>query len=112
MYRVPGVTTNGHTVENLAFDAAQLANYSVAATAITRSLFRYSDFSGARIAGLLLGWGWINDVLECYFTGNLIGLYMVNAVNSVNVVDGNFEASQSLTQAINQSSALYTRLVV
>ena len=50
-----GVTTNGHTVENIKFDAAGLANYSVAATAITRSLFRYSDFSGARIAGLFLG---------------------------------------------------------
>ena len=53
---VPGVTTNGHTVESMRFDAAGLANYSLAATAITRSLFRYSDFSGARIAGLMLGY--------------------------------------------------------
>jgi hypothetical protein len=90
---VAGVTTNGHTVESMKFDAAGLANYSVAATAITRSLFRYSDFSGARIAGLFLGYGWINDVLECYFTGNLIGVYLDNAVNSVNVVDGNFEGN-------------------
>lgn len=101
---VPGVTTSGHTIENMAFDAAQLANYSVAATAITRSLFRYSDFSGARIAGLLLGWGWINDVLECYFTGNLIGLYMVNAVNSVNVVDGNFEGNYGVGIIVNGGS--------
>lgn len=35
--------------------------------------------------------GWINDVLECYFTKSLIGLFLVNAVNSVNVVDCNFE---------------------
>ena len=26
------------------------------------------------VAGLMLGYGWINDVLECYFTYNLIGL--------------------------------------
>ena len=52
---VPGMTTNGHTIESMKFDAAAKANYSVAATAITRSLFRYSDFSGARIAGLFLG---------------------------------------------------------
>eukprot|EP01052_Picozoa_sp_SAG31_P029334 SAG31_NODE_2907_length_4924_cov_1.619482_4_plen_188_part_00 len=51
----PGMTTNGHTIESMKFDAASKANYSVAATAITRSLFRFSDFSGARIAGLFLG---------------------------------------------------------
>ena len=101
---VPGVTTNGHTIENMAFDAAHLANYSVAATAITRSLFRYSLFSGARIAGLFLGYGWINDVLECYFTENLIGLYMVNAVNSVNVVDGNFEGNYGVGIIVNGGS--------
>jgi hypothetical protein len=145
-----GVTTNGHTMENLRFDGAGLANYSVAATAITRSLFRYSDFSGARIAGLFLGYvrlcpapaaanrlqtasricslvcntatwtvctmvpspdclassaqGWINDVLECYFTGNLIGLYLDNAVNSVNVVDGNFEDNSGVGIIVNSGA--------
>jgi hypothetical protein len=99
-----GVTTNGHTVESLEFNAAGLANYSVAATAITRSLFRYSDFSGARIAGLFLGWGWINDVLECYFTGNLIGVYLDNAVNSVNVVDGNFESNHGVGIIVNSGA--------
>ena len=101
---VPGVTTNGHTVESMKFDAAGVANYSVAATAITRSLFRYSDFSGARIAGLLLGYGWINDVLECYFTGNLIGLYLDNAVNSVNCIDGNFEGNYGVGIIVNSGA--------
>ena len=32
---VPGVTTSGHTIENMAFNAAQLANYSVAATVLS-----------------------------------------------------------------------------
>ena len=39
---VTGVTTNGHTIENMAFDAAQLANYSVAAavqTAVGAALY-------------------------------------------------------------------------
>ena len=51
----PGMTTNGHVIESMKVDAAAKANYSVAAPAITRSLFRFSDFSGARIAGLFLG---------------------------------------------------------
>jgi hypothetical protein len=51
----PGMTTNGHVIESMKIDAAAKANYSVAAPAITRSLFRFSDFSGARIAGLFLG---------------------------------------------------------
>ena len=33
----------------------------------------------------MLGYGWINEVFECYFTENLIGLYLNNAINSVNV---------------------------
>ena len=37
--------------------------------------------------------GWINDVLECCFGKNLIGLYLEQAINSVNVVDGNFECN-------------------
>eukprot|EP01044_Picomonas_judraskeda_P006450 COSAG03_NODE_643_length_6532_cov_3.761387_2_plen_630_part_00 len=101
---IPGVTTNGHTIESMAFNAAGLANYSVAATAITRSLFRFADFSGARIAGLFLGYGWINDVLECYFTGNLVGLYLDNAVNSVNVVDGNFEDNYGVGIIVNSGA--------
>ena len=44
----------------------------------------------------------INDILECYFTGNLIGLLLLtiganeaqdSAINSVNVVDCNYEGN-------------------
>ena len=48
--------------------------------------------------------GWINDVLECYFTGNLIGLYLDNAVNSVNVVDGNFEGNYGVGVIVNSGA--------
>ena len=67
------------------------AEVAAAGSGITRSQFRFADFSGARIAGLMLGYGWINEVFECYFTENLIGLYLDDAINSVNVVDCNFE---------------------
>jgi hypothetical protein len=97
----PGLTTGGHSVENMAFGAEGLANYSVAAAGITRSQFRYAAFSGARIAGLMLGYGWINDVLECYFEYNLIGLYLDNAVNSVNVLDSNFEENYGVGLIVN-----------
>ena len=54
---VPGVTTNENSIENMEFDASGLANYSVAAVAITRSQMRYTKFSGARVAGLVMGYG-------------------------------------------------------
>ena len=53
-------------------------------------------YSGARIAGLMLGYGWINEVFECYFTGNLIGVFLDVAINSVNVVDSNFENNHAV----------------
>ena len=38
----------------------------------------------------------INDILECYFTGSLVGLLLLDAINSVNVVDGNFESNKGV----------------
>lgn len=43
-------------------------------------------------------------MLECYFTGNLIGLYLDNAVNSVNVVDGNFEDNSGVGIIVNSGA--------
>ena len=129
-----GVNTNGHVIESLKVNGAGLANFSVAADAITRSQVRYAMFEGALVAGLKLGsgiwgqeisskgtkfvesergvwfaynmygsctphsnrnnelilfrgrktielwspglklgYGWINEVFECYFAGNLVG---------------------------------------
>jgi len=61
----PDTITSDHIIESLQVSAAGLANYSVAAAAITRSQVRFSMFVDARVAGLLLGSGWINEVLEC-----------------------------------------------
>ena len=97
----PGLPTDYHSIENMAFGAEGLANYSVAAAGITSSQFRYAAFRGARIVGLMLGYGWINDVLECYFEYNLIGLYLDNAVNSVNVLDSNFEENYGVGLIVN-----------
>ena len=52
---LPGHSADGHSIESLGFDANGLANYSVAAVAITRSQVRFSQFSGARVAGLVMG---------------------------------------------------------
>ena len=42
-----------------------------------------------RVAGLYIGYGWINDVFQCDFAGrSLVGLYLDYAVNAVNVVRG------------------------
>ena len=60
---VPDTITSGHIIENLQVSAAGLAKYAVAAAAITRSQVRFSMFVDARVAGLLLGSGWINEIL-------------------------------------------------
>ena len=49
----------------------------------------------------MLGYGWINEVFECYFTENLIGLYLDDAINSVNVVDCNFEENYGVGLLVN-----------
>ena len=46
---LPGHSADGHSIESLGFDANGLANYSVAAVAITRSQVRFSKFSGALV---------------------------------------------------------------
>jgi hypothetical protein len=98
--------TNGHVIENLKVNAAGLANYSVAADAITRSQVRFAMFEGARVAGLAMGYGWINEVFECYFAGNLIGLFLDNSINSVNVLDSNFEENSGVGIIANSGAAL------
>jgi hypothetical protein len=65
--RVQPQETNGHVIESLKISSAGLANFSVYAAAITRTQVRYAMFEGARVAGLALGYGWINEVFECYF---------------------------------------------
>ena len=60
---LPDTITSGHVIENLQVSAAGLAKYAVAAAAITRSQVRFSSFVDARVAGLLLGSGWINEIL-------------------------------------------------
>merc|ERR1711924_412229 len=104
MGKLAGVTTNGHAIENMAFDGGGLSNYSVFAAAMTRSQVRYVRFSGGLVAGLFMGYGWINDVFESYFTGNLIGLYLHEAINSINVVDCNFEGNHAIGVIVNSGA--------
>ena len=71
-----GNTTNGHSIEGIAFVANRLANFSVFGPAVCRSEFLRCSFDGARIAGLYIGWGWINTVSGCWAAGNdLVAMY-------------------------------------
>ena len=104
---VPDTISSGHIIENLQFSAALLANYSVAAPAITRSQARYCMFVDARVAGLVMN-GWINEIFECHFKDNLVGLHLGDnllsrdtSVNSVNVIDGNFERNYGVGLIVN-----------
>ena len=103
----PDTISSGHIIENLQFSAALLANYSVAAPATTRSQVRFCLFVDARVAGLVMN-GWINEILECHFTDNLVGLHLGDNLlsrdtsdNSVNVIDGNFERNYGVGLIVN-----------
>jgi hypothetical protein len=100
------LTTNGHIVENLWISGAGLTNFSLAAPAITRSQVKSSMFTDARVAGLSLGFGWINEITQCYFKHNLIGLYLDNAINSVNVLDCNFESNFGVGVLVNSGASV------
>ena len=50
--------------------------------------------------------GWINEIFECYFTGNLIGVFLDVAINSVNVVDSNFENNHAVVRSRDASFGL------
>ena len=41
---------------------------------------------------------------ECYFKGNLVGLHLDSAINSVNVVDCNFENNRGLGVIVNSGA--------
>jgi hypothetical protein len=88
--------TNGVAIEGITFDGSMMADFGVFAGAITRSQMVRAGFRNARVAGLYMGYGWINDVLECSFEGlghtyGLAGLWVDFAANSINVVDSMFE---------------------
>jgi hypothetical protein len=91
----PPSRTNGITLEGLALDAHGLADFGMFAPALTRSRFIRSSFQGARVAGLYIGYGWINDVVECDFVGRtMVGLYLDFGVNSINVLNSQWEPTK------------------
>jgi hypothetical protein len=101
-----GHTANGHELEGIAFDAVMLANYSVYAPATTRSAFRRLGFFGARASGFFLGFGWINVVAECKFTGNGIALRLDNNINSVQILNNIIESNRNVGVYVNGGTAV------
>lgn len=106
----PGVTavvTNGHEVRDLTFDANDKADAAVLALAITRSAFRAVTFSHGVSYGLSMGFGWINQIEDCRFTGNaLTALRMNNNINSVNVLNSMFENNRGIGITIDVGYAV------
>ena len=101
-----GVTTDGHRVEGLGFDANFVADFAVTAPAITRSTFADTRFTAARLAGLFLG-GWINTVSQCVISGNgLVGLHLANAVNAINVVNNVLEGNRNIGIVVNSGTVV------
>jgi hypothetical protein len=92
-----GNTTDGHSVEGVAFDSNRLANFSVFGPAVCRSEFLRCSFDEALISGLYIGWGWINTVSGCWARGNgLVAMWFDWAANSIDVIDSNFEGNHGI----------------
>jgi hypothetical protein len=87
-----GTRSNEITVSGISFDGRLLADFAVFAPAITRSRFSTSEFNGGLIAGLYVGYGWINEIFQCKFSGSgLVGLWFERQCNANNIIDSSFE---------------------
>jgi hypothetical protein len=90
-----GTTAYGsvrNEVTGVKFDAANKANFSVFGAYLVSTRFHASAFHRGLIAGAYLGYGWINDVVDCDVHGNIVaGLICDNQANALNVIDSNFD---------------------
>ena len=64
---------------------------------VTRSKWRSVSFVHGLVAGLYIGYGWIHNIEGCAFKGSgVANLYLDRDVNSVNVLNNNFAASDGI----------------
>lgn len=99
--------TNGHSLSQLTVDGNGVANFSVQAAAMTRSKFHTVTANNAKLAGIYVGFGWINNFVECSFHSNgLVALYIDVAVNAVNVLDCTFETNRGIGILVNYGAAV------
>jgi hypothetical protein len=104
---VPANLTENHSLEQLALDANDLANFSVYAPAITGSKWKSVSFVHGLVAGLYIGYGWIHNIEGCAFKGSGVAqLYLDRSVNSINVIDNNFAAADGVGIIANQGEAV------
>ena len=88
-----GKTTTDHEISHIGLAVGMRAKYGLYAPLITRSRFIAIDVSGATMAGIMLGYGWCNYLLQVRVSANTIGVLLVNAANNVNVVNAIVEAN-------------------
>lgn len=88
-----GKTTTDHEISHIGLAVGTRAKYGLYAPLITRSRFVAVDVSGAAVAGIMLGYGWCNYLLEVRVSANTLGILLVNAANNVNVVNAIVEAN-------------------
>ena len=68
------IPTEGHHISDISIYGQKLADYSIFAPGILYSRFE-RVFAGTSLkAGMSFGYGWINYVENCRFSGNGIGL--------------------------------------
>eukprot|EP00039_Didymoeca_costata_P003130 m.65341 g.65341 ORF g.65341 m.65341 type:complete len:564 (+) comp11727_c0_seq2:75-1766(+) len=89
-------TTTAHEVFDIGIHGNSLASYGIYAPAITRSQFEGVKIQENTIAGMYLGYGWINTVSRARFSGNAIGIKLISAVNAVYVLNSMFEGNHGI----------------
>ena len=108
-YAQQATTTNGHSLSQLTLDGNGHSNFTVHAASITRSQFHAVSANNASLAGMYIGFGWTNQFVECNFHRNgLVALYLDAAVNSVNVINSNFESNRGIgSEQVFPGTSLY-----
>ena len=99
--------TQGHRVEGLGFDGNYVADYALIAPGITRSTIQASAFTSARMAGLRLGFGWINTIEGNIISGNgLVGLHLHEGTNGVNILNNILEGNRGIGLLVNSGAVV------
>lgn len=67
------------------------ANFSIFASAITKSTFARLNLVNTKIACLSLAYGWINRITDCLFAQCMgVGLHLWNQANNADIQNNNF----------------------
>jgi hypothetical protein len=87
------IPTEGQHISDIAVYGHMQADYALFAPGILYSRFERVFAGTALISGMSFGYGWINYVENCRFSGNQIGLEIYASANAWDITNNCFEAN-------------------